>query len=190
MSKVIISTIIFIVFLFGCSSNRMIIEDFRKEIINAKAWKPEFISDTSSGIKLEFTAEEFELKKGERRFSIVTDGAHILENIHIAFWEYPIDTVVKTIVTKNHLLSLPSNEVVNITTINYEIKNIPVEKDITVSSDKSLYVNVKPGSYLIKVSPTYYATKWIKDIIIKPNHWSVTKIDTVYNFIIPNRILY
>jgi hypothetical protein len=169
----------------------MIIEDFRKEIIDAKAWKPEFIvCDTSSGIKLGFTAEEFELKNGERRFSIVTDGPHILENVHITFWKYPIDTVVKTTVTKNHLLSLPSNEVVDITTINYEIKNIPVEKDITVSSDKSLYVNVKPGSYLIKVSPAYYAMRCIKDIIIKPNHWSVIKIDTVYNFVMPNRILY
>lgn len=182
-NRIIVPLIVVLILLFGCSSNKELINDSRRTIINAAVWTPEFIqNDTSSGIKLEFVPKK--IKKGSGRlFSIVPDRPHSLDGLNITLWQYPLDTVVQKHTNYDHLTSMPENEIVDYTSIYYEFRNKPIEFCSPVEPGKTLFYVVSPGTYLIRVSPIDYQTVFIKDVVVKPNYWSVVKIDTIPNVI-------
>lgn len=179
INKIIVPLIVLYIFLFGCSSNKELIDDSRRTITNATVWNPEYIqNDTSSGIKLEFVSKKPPKGKGIL-FSIVPDRPHNLDAVNITLWRYPIDTIVQKHTDYDHLMPMPSNEIVDYTSIYYEIKNKPIEFYSKVDPGKTLFFVVSPGIYLVRISPSDYQTRLIKDLVVKPNNWSLAKIDTI-----------
>jgi len=178
-NRIIVPLIILLLVLPGCSSNKELINDTRRTITDATGWIPEFIqNDTSSGIKLEFVPKK--IKKGSGRlFSIVSDRPHSLDGVNISLWQYPLDTVVQKHTYYDHLLPMPSNEIVDYTSIYYEIRNKPIEFCSLVEPGKTLFFVVSPGTYLVRVSALGYQTRYIKDLMVTSNNWSVAKVDTI-----------
>lgn len=182
-NKILVSLIVLLMVLFGCSSNKKLINDSRRTITNATVWMPEFIqNDTSSGIKLEFVPKKINKGNG-RLFSIVSDRPHSLDGVNITLWQYPLDTVVQKHTAYDHLTSMPENEIVDYTSIYYEFRNKPIEFCSRVEPGKTLFFVVSPGTYLVRVSPLDYQTVFIKGLVVKLNNWSIAKIDTIPNVI-------
>lgn len=174
--------ILFISF-FGCSSNKLVVKDYRKDIINAEIWNHEYISnDSTTGIQLNFVSTI--LKESQSVYwQAIPQGYHKLERINVSFWKYPLDTVVQKKVIKDYMFSLPSTEIVDLATINYEIKNTPIEINLEIDSSKVPVINIPPGEYLMLCRPFSYESKWIKDINVKQNYCSVIKVDTIPSII-------
>jgi hypothetical protein len=190
MFKIITTLAILLSLMLGCSSNEKVTHDNRREITRATKWNPEFIfNDTCSGIKLEFiptSSKQVEVPEGEGLvgktylISIAPSGKHKVEDVSIKCWAYPIDTVVQIQTHEDYRFSLPSYDIVDLTEINYEIKNTPITQSLKVDSGKALYFNIPSGTYLMVCKPGIdYVGRWIKDVIIIPNCWSVVKLDTV-----------
>jgi len=183
MVKIIFSFIILFITLEGCSTNEKIVVDNRREINNAIKWDPEFIpNDTSSGIKLEFVPPI--IHSGKNYFAVWSASNWTpLSYTYITLWAYPIDTIVHIRKDYNCPQPMPSGRMADYTNINYEIKNNPIKMRSNVEPDKATFIRIPAGTYLMQWEVAGYVTRWIKDLSIKPNYWSITKIDTVHTFV-------
>ena len=178
-TKLLIIIIILCISYFNCSSNREVVFDNRKYIINAEVWKQEYIyNDSTSGMRLEFVTPTRKSSKG-LYWQPTPQRRHKPEYVNISLWKYPLDTVIQKELTKNYMFSLPSTEAVDLITINYRIKNDPIEIYSKTDTSNFLFFQIPTGKYLITCSPSDYESKWMKDINIKSNYWSVVKIDTI-----------
>lgn len=149
----------------GCSSNAYniisdVIVDERKDIMEAQRWMPYFVKkDTGNGIIVEL------------------NKASDIKELIARLYSYPLDT---TMVTTTYFESLsfpaPPNTVINKTRIYYEFGNKSVATSLIDSLNRARF-NLKPGRYLIRLLAPGYLGKWIKEIVVIENKWSVVKVE-------------
>lgn len=189
MFKIIFILVISFGLILGCSSNRKVIRDNRYLITNASKWFPEYIyNDSCSGFKLEFTPPEPKLNEPPKDGGVVgksmivstaSMGKHDIDFVNITLWKYPLDTVLHIETHEDEILPWPENRA-DLTSIYYEIKNEPIKISSMVDSGKALFFKVPTGTYLMECRPDFdYVVRWMKNITVVPNCWSVVKVDTI-----------
>ena len=180
-----------VVSISGCSSKKVTkqkyrdrVEDHRGFMLKADTWEPQYIScDTGCGIKLEFYSKTYEESKSpfQKRIILAPGPArNKLTRVNLYLWKYPIDTVVN-IVTKRQMVEsfAITEDSINVTTIDYDIRTVPLVFNAKVDSTKPLFLKVPPGTYFLSFGASDFRNVTLKDVIIKDSAWSVTKIDTM-----------
>jgi hypothetical protein len=156
--------LIFFVILFSssCASNKKLVIHHKDEITNAPVWEQKFIkSDSLTGIKIE-------IEKGST-------------SIHLKSWREPVDTIVTVTHTKNFTRSLPDFGKYDLTEYRVSIKK---EWDSAIflnfdSNNKSVIVNVEPGSYFIEINSIGYNDIYIKNVIVQKQTISVIEVSMI-----------
>ena len=130
-----------------------------------------FGSPFPTGMRLEFVAPTRKPNKG-LYWQPTPQRRHKPEYVNISLWKYPLDTVIQKEFTKNYMFSLPSTEAVDLISINYRIKNDPIEIYSKTDTSNFLFFQIPTGKYLMTCSPSDHTkrTRHSGRTIRKHNH--------------------